>query len=851
LHYTFITDCTHDMKRIIYFFILLLAVAFARCTTNLPESSYEIKNEVLTKTFVFSKETAGPIKVKIVDAKGNKRASTENSPYFEFVINHELITANDPLWVLNSSSIRSMRNGGTEHQLTFRGSRQIEGLEIMLYQQSFPGSTLIREKLELHATIENTFQLNKLNDKLHFKFPQISLPLNGSEASSTEIKLASWEHKPITFHESGNEPKGNHMFYPVITDSEISTKPRNVKGPINIIEAGNNSWITAYEHASQDDTRGLFKKQQVEGNNIVDAMQGVKGVFNFQSKDEDFKFLGISYVQSDGTVDVSVDVIRGGYLEGEQITIDKPYASVWTASAFYDGTNLEDGKSIIRNYLLNEICENPASRKPEFYYNTWGMQREISRGKPHLLRGCFTYETIFKEIDRAAQLGVDLFVLDDGWEQTQGIWKPHKDRLPEGLAPIRAKLDEHDMKMGIWLSPMGIDSTTQRYRQHQDWVIRDSEGNPILAQWNHPAFDFVGPFFDVFIEDCKWLIDQGARFFKWDAINTFYSTLPNLDHGSDQYSPEEIRARYEYLLPIYVTRAMEILTKYEPELVIEMDITEARRVMMGLAPLSQGKLFFMNNGASWYNDYTEFRTMSIRSIPNEYNGLIPLELFTFATYPHNLEGKLNYNVNTSLIAGHGFWGNLALMTDEERLSVGNKVKKSKKVLPYLAEVNALVEGKVGDSPEVYIQINEEAAAGQVFVFADEDISVKRTVKVNEHQFLTVLHQAYFVENGLVNIDLKLKGSASTSEAFILPNDNTGISVVSSTMPLDNAELDHGSLVLTTDGPGELVIHWSRKNGVPTVSGVDAANVTMSDVDDVIKIIIKAPQGEGILTIKTQ
>ena len=176
------------------------------------------------------------------------------------------------------------------------------------------------------------------------------------------------------------------------------------------------------------------------------------------------------------------------------------------------------------------------------------------------------------------------------------------------------------------------------------------------------------------------MIDQGCRFMKWDAINTFYSSLPDLDHGSNKYSKEELRARYEYLLPIYVVRAMEVLTDYEPELIIEMDVTEARRVMVGLAPRSQGKLFWMNNGASWYNDYTTFRTQSMRTIANEFGGIIPLELFTYANYPQNERGAMKYNVNNSLLAGHGFWGNLQLMNSEERKWVGKQVEMSKKVL---------------------------------------------------------------------------------------------------------------------------------------------------------------------------
>ena len=67
---------------------------------------------------------------------------------------------------------------------------------------------------------------------------------------------------------------------------------------------------------------------------------------------------------------------------------------------------------------------------------------------------------------------------------------------------LKSQLDKHGLKMGLWYSPMGIDSTSQRYKENAEWVIKDSENNPILAQWNHPAFDFVGGFFNLFVDDC-------------------------------------------------------------------------------------------------------------------------------------------------------------------------------------------------------------------------------------------------------------------------------------------------------------------------------------------------------------
>jgi hypothetical protein len=467
--------------------------------------------------------------------------------------------------------------------------------------------------------------------------------------------------------------------------------------------------------------------------------------------------------------------------------------------------------------------------------------KRADRSRP--LRDILTYERIFKEIDYAAQLGVDIFVLDDGWEQTQGDWTPHKERLPDGLGPIKEKLDEYGIKMGIWFSSMGIDSTTRRYKEHPEWVILDSEDNPIKAQWGHPAFDFVSGFYDVFIGDCKRVIDQGCRFMKWDAINTFYSTLPDLWHGSSEYSKEELRARYEYLLPIYVVKAMEELTAYEPELVIEIDLTEARRVMIGLAPLSQGKLFFMNNGASWYNDYSIVRTKSLRTIANEYGGLIPLELFTYASYPHDLAGSMEYNVNSSLLAGHGFWGDLSLMSEQQRTLVGRKVGQSKRILPYIAETEPSIVGKVGDSPEIYAIINREKAAGQIISFSEEPASFSFEQPLNTSELLAVLNNPYDAGGDLLQMDLMYEKNESTSAIFVLPNEGSGVTMVSSTSAITDAQLAGTQLTYEIDKAGMQIIRWPSGLGEPKLEDNESVDFQIESQPDafLVKVTTREDQ----------
>ncbi len=103
---------------------------------------------------------------------------------------------------------------------------------------------------------------------------------------------------------------------------------------------------------------------------------------------------------------------------------------------------------------------------------------------------------------------------------------------------------------------------------------------------------------------------------------------------------------------------MKELRKYNNDVVIEVDLTEPERCMIGLMPLQEGIFFFINNGASAYGDYSTYRTKSMRTVINDYGHFFPKELFTYAVYPHDVAPyhAQHYNINNTLIAGHGFWG---------------------------------------------------------------------------------------------------------------------------------------------------------------------------------------------------
>ena len=335
----------------------------------------------------------------------------------------------------------------------------------------------------------------------------------------------------------------------------------------------------------------------------------------------------------------------------------------------------------------------------------------------------------------------------------------------------------------------------------------EKEIKPYAAQWDFPACDLVGGFYDCILEDLKRLTDAGIRFFKWDAINTFNSAQPGLGHGGTEHTRKERIDRYNYLIPFYVTRLMRELRAYCPDAVVEIDLTEPERALIGLMPLQEGKFFWMNNGASGYGDYSAFRTKSMRNSVNATACLLPPELLTYAVYPHNKApyAAQRYNVNTVLQAGHGFWGNLAATSAADRKYIRNAVGKARRVLKHTAGRPLRTEGRIGASPETYLQSAPEKGYALFTAFSGSPAVHSEHIALDTRQVLGVLNHAYTTDAQGVRLDLQFAAPDDTREAFVVGNDGSGVRVLSSTGWLDALDIAGKSLTIRSGSTAQLQI----------------------------------------------
>lgn len=94
----------------------------------------------------------------------------------------------------------------------------------------------------------------------------------------------------------------------------------------------------------------------------------------------------------------------------------------------------------------------------------------------------FNEEKILDIAKKAADCGIELLVLDDGWfgkrnndNCSLGDWKVNFEKLPSGISGIAKKVNELGLKFGLWFEPEMISKDSDLYREHPDWCIHVPE----------------------------------------------------------------------------------------------------------------------------------------------------------------------------------------------------------------------------------------------------------------------------------------------------------------------------------------------------------------------------------------
>jgi alpha-galactosidase len=185
--------------------------------------------------------------------------------------------------------------------------------------------------------------------------------------------------------------------------------------------------------------------------------------------------------------------------------------------------------------------------------------------------------------EKAASIGVDRFVMDDGWfgqRKTDhaglGDWYVNKEKFPNGLKPLIDKVRALGMDFGLWVEPEMINPDSDLYRKHPDWVLNfpgrprsESRNQLVLNLARADVRDYVEGFLD------KLLTENDIAFLKWDYNRNW------AEPGWDQVPIDEQKRVYvEFIRNLYTILAD--LRKKHPKVEIESCSGGGGRVDLGI-----------------------------------------------------------------------------------------------------------------------------------------------------------------------------------------------------------------------------------------------------------------------------
>jgi alpha-galactosidase len=132
---------------------------------------------------------------------------------------------------------------------------------------------------------------------------------------------------------------------------------------------------------------------------------------------------------------------------------------------FREGDGFNDPQWSLPGYTAKVLERRVDRQGPPWIYNTWEpFERGINQA------------IALELIDAAAAMGMDIFTIDDGWQQEYGENTVNLTSFPGGLDPILKAIEQKGMRLGLWMPIAAIGPTTEVYRKHPEWASQDLEG---------------------------------------------------------------------------------------------------------------------------------------------------------------------------------------------------------------------------------------------------------------------------------------------------------------------------------------------------------------------------------------
>jgi len=315
--------------------------------------------------------------------------------------------------------------------------------------------------------------------------------------------------------------------------------------------------------------------------------------------------------------------------------------------------------------------------------------------------------------EKAAALGVDRFVMDDGWfgqRKTDhaglGDWYVNPQKFPHGLKPLIDKVHALKMDFGLWVEPEMVNPDSDLYRAHPDWVLNfpgrprsESRNQLVLNLARQDVRDYVLGFLD------KLLNENDIAFLKWD-YNRNWS-----EPGWDQLPPAEQKKVYvAFIQNLYWV--LGELKKKHPKVEIESCSGGGGRVDLGILQYTD---------EVWPSDNTDpfDRLTQQDGFTYAYTPQIMMAWVTDSPHWGNKRStSLAYRMLSSMQGSLGIGANITKFSDQEMATTKRLIAAYHEVQKTIVQgdLYRLISPRNGSEFSATQTVNKDKSQSVVFAF---------------------------------------------------------------------------------------------------------------------------------------
>ncbi|MEK8212056.1 MULTISPECIES: alpha-galactosidase [unclassified Paenibacillus] len=286
----------------------------------------------------------------------------------------------------------------------------------------------------------------------------------------------------------------------------------------------------------------------------------------------------------------------------------------------------------------------------------------------------FNSDKLVSIAEEGAKLGIELFVLDDGWfgkrdsdNSSLGDWYEDRRKLPGGLQEVAERINKLGLKFGLWVEPEMISPDSVLYREHPDWCLHVPGRRRSEARWQL-VLDYTRKEVRDYIYDSLSAIFSSVpvSYVKWD-MNRCLTEI-----GSADLPPErQSETAHRYVLGLY--ELLERITTAFPHILFESCSSGGGR-------FDPGMLYYMPQ--TWTSDNTD----AVERLKIQYGTSLVYPVSAIGAHvsavPNHQVGRvtpLDFRGDVAMSGNFGYELDLTKFSEEDKETVKRQIVTYKEI----------------------------------------------------------------------------------------------------------------------------------------------------------------------------